>query len=313
MVLQVSSVLRWGRCTALLFALTVANTGGVAHAGDSEDEYKRITAAAIRDYNAGQYPKARALFLQAHALAPSARTLRALGSAAFELHHYVQAIQELNASLTDERAALDDALRSSVRALIRRAESSVARLEIAVEPAAAVLLLDGRRVAAGRLDVDPGEHRLLAKSAGHHEQSIVLNVESGMRRSVSLKLDPRVVLDHKQPVVLDDASVVAPPPSAAIRETKRPAAPSRPVPPPAQPRLRSAPVAALTSTPDARPQRTSPVDSNASTSITSRWWFWTGVGVLAAGAVAAGSIVALHRSDSPISTYEGSIGSAQAP
>lgn len=269
------------RLLALLIASAVVSTAGHVHARDADDEYKRITAKAIQDYNAGQYPQARALFLRAHALAPSARTLRALGSTSFELHHYVQAIRELNASLADDRNALDAALRGSVRTLIERAQSRVATLQVAVMPASAIVQLDGRRVSAGRLQVDPGEHRLRVAASGHREQQLALQVESGKRKNLSLQLEA------SEPV------------RAQPLPTAQPMA--------AAPKLMAAPKAALAPSTSSRPS------DRDSSSITSQWWFWTGVGVLAAGAVAVGTVVAVAPHDAVMKSYPANAGSVVAP
>jgi hypothetical protein len=53
-----------------------------------------------------------------------------------------------------------------------------------------------------------------------------------------------------------------------------------------------------------------PVDAS-SAGIWTRWWFWTGVGVVAAAAV--GGIVLATQSDTIAKPYQGSAGSGTAP
>jgi len=66
---------------------------------------KRVAATmdAVAEYEAGHYQEARALFRQAHEKSPTARTLRGIGMASFELRDYVEATRALTASLRDVR------------------------------------------------------------------------------------------------------------------------------------------------------------------------------------------------------------------
>src|SRR3954452_13107151 len=53
--------------------------------------YEAAIAEAVAHFSAAHWSEARALFLRAHEIKPSARTLRGLGVVEFELGHYAEA------------------------------------------------------------------------------------------------------------------------------------------------------------------------------------------------------------------------------
>jgi tetratricopeptide (TPR) repeat protein len=63
-------------------------------------EYERMVGLAFREYELGNYAEARAGFLEAHRLSPSARTYRALGMVEYELKNYGDAIERLRQALS---------------------------------------------------------------------------------------------------------------------------------------------------------------------------------------------------------------------
>ena len=67
--------------------------------------FQRAINAAIADFEAGRFEQARTHFAEAHALSPSARTLRALGMVEFELRHCRGSDSITVASMARERAA----------------------------------------------------------------------------------------------------------------------------------------------------------------------------------------------------------------
>ncbi|HET6331831.1 MAG TPA: hypothetical protein VFG30_01395, partial [Polyangiales bacterium] len=70
-----------------------------ARAQNKGDGYSQVIQNAVVEFDAGNWAEARVLFEQAHTLRPSARTLRGMGMASFEIKEYVRAEKELNASL----------------------------------------------------------------------------------------------------------------------------------------------------------------------------------------------------------------------
>jgi outer membrane protein assembly factor BamD (BamD/ComL family) len=79
------------RRQAALFVLLIA-VGAAATARAADDDTTPVSVLigdAVAEYEAGHYQEARALFRQAHEKQPTARTLRGIGMASFELRDYV--------------------------------------------------------------------------------------------------------------------------------------------------------------------------------------------------------------------------------
>jgi tetratricopeptide (TPR) repeat protein len=134
----------------------------------SEAEYQTALKNALDEFNAGNWEEARALFERAHALQPSARTLRGLGITAFEERHYVDALSYLRAALADRRKPLTAAQRTEVTALSQRAEGNIVRLSLELSPADAQVRIDGRPAtldAERTLLLDPGRYEIVVSAA----------------------------------------------------------------------------------------------------------------------------------------------------
>lgn len=154
-------------------------------------DYQRTVADAVSEYDRGNWAEARALFLQAHALQPSARTLRTLGMTAFELRDYPSAARELQAALDDPRRPLDDRLRAEVEALLDRTLAFVGRFQVSLDPANATLSVDDqplRLASDGSLVLGVGKHTLRATAVGRAPAQRTLQVEGHEHSSVELRL-----------------------------------------------------------------------------------------------------------------------------
>jgi hypothetical protein len=194
-----------------------------------QQQYRLIVEHAVVEFDAGRFAEARALFLRAHEMWPSARTFRVLGMTSFELRNYVSALRALTAALADARRPLSDEHRREVEALIEQTRVFVGRYRLELTPATARLRVDGnaaQREIDGSLLLGVGHHELLASADGHAPLRRQLFVEGRDDRTLVLELVPLSA---------------SPPPAASTED--RPAAP-----PPAQP---AAP-AAVTADPSPR-------------------------------------------------------------
>lgn len=90
--------------------------------GPASEEYTREVKLAVEAYNKDDFATARQHFARAHELRPSARTWRGLGTTAFELKFYDDAVRELSFALEDRRSALTDKLRSETELTLRVAQ-----------------------------------------------------------------------------------------------------------------------------------------------------------------------------------------------
>lgn len=172
-------------------------------------EYSSVVSEAIGAQEAGDYARARALFAQAHALDPSARTLRGLGVAAFQDGDFVEAVLDLSAALAHPNKPLEGELRANIVALLDVARASVASYRVESTPREATLLVDDRAPTLdveGKLLLAPGLHTVTLSAPGYAEQRIELEARAGTHENV------RAVLAAATQVspLASDLSVVAP-------------------------------------------------------------------------------------------------------
>jgi hypothetical protein len=152
--------------------------------------YEALVRDGADEFTRGNFAEARALFEQAHAKQPSARTLRGLGLCAYELKHYRQAISELEAALTDQRKPLSDAQRVEVRTAIDKARRYVGTLRLELEPADATLSVDGQPTASREIELDAGDYVLTASAPGYKSGEQRVSVGGGQQLTVRMVLTP---------------------------------------------------------------------------------------------------------------------------
>lgn len=228
--------------------------------------YDQLLDRAVEAFGEEDFARARELFEQAYALKPNARVLRGLGIASLRLQRYVEAKRALSASLTNGAQPLTASQREEVSQLLTWMETNLGTLHLQwVEgaPRGHELLVDGAVQRGRPLLLGPGTHRLVVRSPGYETQ--VRSVEIVAGEAQTLTLAPRANKPAKS------ASNVSP---------KRAAATLVP--------------SAATPTPGQAPLR----DAESSTTIFERWWFWTAVGVIAAGGVTAAVLLATPQTKS---------------
>jgi tetratricopeptide (TPR) repeat protein len=176
----------------LALALCCLLSFGVRPSASAEPpDYQRAIGEAVAHFEARRYPEARERFAEAHALSPSARTLRALGLVEFELGNYVESVTYLEQALGATSKPLDAVLRREAMDVLARAKQRVSLLRIAVTPADATLLVDGAPAIARSergLTLLPGEHRIEASAAGRKGESTLVRLAPGEERSLSFAL-----------------------------------------------------------------------------------------------------------------------------
>lgn len=163
------------------------------HTEEQSESYRRCIDTAIVEYGAGHYEEAYALFAKAHKLAPSARTHRGLGTAAFELRNYVESIEQLEASLRSTEKPLDGSLRAATVALLERAREYIGELVLELEPAEARVSIDGVPVSArGALPIAlrVGRHELEAQAEAYVPGRRTVEIAHGAPQVVAWKLSP---------------------------------------------------------------------------------------------------------------------------
>ncbi|MGD8860658.1 MAG: hypothetical protein PVI30_11670 [Myxococcales bacterium] len=160
-------------------------------APDKEAEYDQAIEIGLQEMQLGNYAEAYAAMLRAHQVYPNARTLRALGIAAFELKRYVTSMRHLRAALDSEEKPLTPELREEVEHLLGRVNTYIDRIEVTVVPAEAELRVDGKppvRDEDGRVLLTVGEHLLRATHPGHQPAQVKVQADGSSNANVTLQL-----------------------------------------------------------------------------------------------------------------------------
>lgn len=243
-----------------------------AHAQSKVDppEYRELVSEALAEFDAGHFEEARALFLHAHSLNPSARTLRGLGLASFELRAYRAAIEYLEQALASQLNPLQDALRTSTEGVLRRAYLFVGRFTPRLEPANARLRIDGVTIGSPPpVLLDIGAHVVAVDAQGYLSETRNLQVLGGEDVLLMMSLLPApgaiATLPAAQPSVALPPAEERPPPVVAV----------------------SSPGSALDGADHADTKQERPLYRNP--------WLWSGVALATVAAVVAGSVVAANN------------------
>ena len=178
-----------------LIAILVVSSGAAARAADEDTPVAVLIGDAVAEYDAGHYQEARALFRQAHDKVPTARTLRGIGMASFELRDYVEAARTLGASLRDQRRPLTPEQKKHAEALLARANTFIGRFTVKIKPESASLFVDGHPA-----DLEPhgvvllafGRHQLSLRcaSCAPTEKDEDVEVSGGEHKTIELALAP---------------------------------------------------------------------------------------------------------------------------
>ncbi|MFI5306659.1 MAG: hypothetical protein ACHQ53_04855 [Polyangiales bacterium] len=223
--------MRW--LHAALFALVCGSAPlAFAPAASAQEAdggaYRQTIDDAVREFAAGHFEEARALFKRAHELSPNARTLRGMGMAAFELRMYVSAIRELDAALNDTRKPLDGDLRTQVQQLMAKAREFVGRVTLVLQPPEAKVLVDGKDPQLepdGSILLDVGTHVVSANADGYKPSNLRFNVEGDSEQTVRVALEPLLAMQAGVAPIDTSRPLEPVTKPAAPAESTKPAAP----------------------------------------------------------------------------------------
>ena len=177
----------WFLASALLWVTSAPV--GQAQGKPASSECQQLIDRGLAAYQAQRPAEARALFAQAHALQPGARTLRALGIADLALDNYTMAKDELEASLSERTLPLSESQQREVRELLRWMQTNLGTLHLSFTPLHAEAKIDGRPVKEPEVLLAPEEHRLTISAQGFvpQERTFTVTIDRPMRLSVSLE------------------------------------------------------------------------------------------------------------------------------
>ncbi len=205
---------------AVLFAPRVAAHTPAAvdaqpmHANSIPAEYEEMIDRGVAESNRGNHHRARQFFTSAHAIAPSARTLRALGMTDFALDNYDLAQDALRRALASSAKPLTAEQRAEVTQLLAWMHDNLAVVRLHCVPADAKAEIDSKPVASGDLLLEPGTHelRITAPGFGPHEQRFkLIAADSPLELRVSLTKQPE---GAREPLESPRAQPAAEPSSA---------------------------------------------------------------------------------------------------
>ncbi len=188
------SCLRPAWLAATLLAVALLFTAPALHAQGAESNvpgYAEQIKNALNEAALGNFAEAREHFRRAHALDPSARTLRGLGMVEFELSHYVESVRLLNQALDSEVKPLSGKLRSETESLLVRAREYIGVVRVSSEPKSAAVIVDGSLAELGpsrTITLPVGDHVFELRSDGFLPAKKVLTVEGGESTTLALKL-----------------------------------------------------------------------------------------------------------------------------
>ena len=200
---------------ALLLVCVLHSQAGAQNSDDAR--YKTVVEEAVMEFGEGRYAEARALFSQAHALKPNARTLRGLGMTAFELRNYTVALKMLRQSQSSRINPLTAKQQDHVKGLIERSQAFVGTFDI-IAPAGAQLKVDG-------IDVDLGETNVLMLDTGKHTVVAVFAGGGREERNVDVRGNEHGTLQFHGSA---DATVVAAKPGESKSEAAEQSADEQP-------------------------------------------------------------------------------------
>lgn len=174
----------------------------------AQPEFEATIREALAEFEAGRWTEARALFLQAHEIRPSAEALRMAGNASYEAREYVRAVELLEAALAEERRPLREDTAALARDALAAASRFVTRLTVVVPDGAAVRVDDVQRDPARPITLPRGEHMVEVSADGYEtrRQRVLLDADER-----TLRLSLRATPDLR--VVPEESVVDAPPTS----------------------------------------------------------------------------------------------------
>jgi hypothetical protein len=196
--------------------------------------YEQLVRDALSEFRAGRYLESRSLFLQAHELKPSARTLRGMGQAAFGAKLYAQAIADLTTALMSEVNPLTPKMQREAEATIARARNYTGRFRLTLDPPDAQLTVDGGRPVYdtdGALLLDVGLRQVAVHADGRADRESTVQVVGGEERTLNLSVslaatptdrDPLAGVDTSTPPDLRERQLEPTRPSPAAAKDERP-------------------------------------------------------------------------------------------
>jgi hypothetical protein len=174
----------------LLFAASVAR-GADTPGAQADDLINQGFQLRLQGKNA----EALDLFMRAHALAPSSKTLGQIGSAELALHRWIDAETHLEDALSRKDGPWIESHRASLEKSLAEAQQQIGRVEFR-GPVGADISVDGRHVGTlplpAPVHVGAGSAHVVAVATGYTPLQEDIPVRGGETKAVPLVLLPTV-------------------------------------------------------------------------------------------------------------------------
>ena len=155
------------------------------------EDFQQLITKGLADYDAHRYVEARASIEKAHARAPSARTLRALGVIDFALDDFNLAKEELEAALLNQNLPLNADQRRDVSELLDWMRANLATVYLNITPRTAEVRVDGKLVSARSVLLSEGSHQLQVSAPGFEPRTETISPTRAQTLPVGITLDAR--------------------------------------------------------------------------------------------------------------------------
>ncbi len=242
------------RASVLAAALALTPSLAFSQHAAPDAQARAAFERGIADVDAGRFANAVVAFEESYRLRPVAVVLYNLASTYTRMGRHQQAITTYERYLSEGGSRLPPDRVRSVRERIAELRRELPVVVLRIRPAPFTLTVDGRpqAVTGDELTLDPGSHLLVATAPSHAPQQREVQLAPGGRVTWEAELTAERAPIAPTPTV---TPTVARTP-ARVAVTPHPSQPDRPAP-------------------------------SAEPAITSRWWFWTGLGVVVTGGTLA--------------------------
>ena len=192
----------------LVTLVTAFAAPSVAHAqnGAPTEQARSHFARGVELFKEGDFRAALIEFQRAYDAAPNYKVLYNLGQTSLELQDYAGALKAFKGYLDGGGREIPAARRTQVEADLKRLESRVARVEIAVNVEGADVTVDdvsvGRSPLPQAVLVGAGRRKIAATKAGLSPATRVVDIAGGDKPKLSLELveqTPQVITVTTQP------------------------------------------------------------------------------------------------------------------
>lgn len=162
-----------------------------ARAQDVKQEARAHFDRGLQLVDSKRFEEAAAEFEHAQSLRPHPSVLYNLGMAQAAARRLALALATLQAYLASDDAKQNVARAREVRARVAELETKVGHLELNLQPAQALVRVDGRlHTGEGSIAMDPGAHTLLVTASNHSPQEQAFVIREGESKALSIQLRP---------------------------------------------------------------------------------------------------------------------------